>query len=59
MERRRRAFAHDRDHQPCRVRNFFHELSEMVAMGPPRLAQIGALAQNYGLEFGEPPMSRF
>ena len=32
--------------------------------GPPDLAQMAALAQNYGLEFGEPPwladiMSRY
>jgi hypothetical protein len=40
---------------PFRPRNFFHELSELLAGGPSDTTQIAALAQNYGLEFGEPP----
>jgi hypothetical protein len=49
---------------PAGFENFFHELSELVAAGPPEMAQMAALAQNYGLEFGEPPwladvMSRY
>ena len=49
---------------PAGFENFFYELSELVAAGPPDLAQMGALAENYGLEFGEPPwladiMSRY
>jgi hypothetical protein len=42
----------------------FYELPELVAAGPPDIAQMGALAENHGLEFGEPPwladiMSRY
>jgi uncharacterized cupin superfamily protein len=49
---------------PAGFENFFYELSELVAAGPPDLAQMAALAQNYGLEFGDPPwladiMSRY
>ena len=58
-----RACAHDRDHQPCRVRKLLR-LPELVAAGPPDIAQMGALAENHGLELGEPPwladiMSRY
>jgi hypothetical protein len=35
---------------PFRPRNFFHELSELLAGGPSDTTQIVALAQNYGLE---------
>ncbi len=31
---------------PAGFENFFYELSELVAAGPPDLAQMGALAQN-------------
>jgi mannose-6-phosphate isomerase-like protein (cupin superfamily) len=49
---------------PAGFENFFHELSEMLGAGPPDMAQISALAENYGLELGEPPwlsdiMSRY
>jgi mannose-6-phosphate isomerase-like protein (cupin superfamily) len=49
---------------PAGFENFFYELSELGVAGPPDLAQMAALAQNYGLEFGEPPwladiMSRY
>ena len=42
----------------------FENFSELVAAGPPDIAQMGALAENHGLEFGEPPwladiMSRY
>jgi hypothetical protein len=40
---------------PSGLENFFHELSELLAGGPSDTTQIAALAQNYGLEFGEPP----
>jgi mannose-6-phosphate isomerase-like protein (cupin superfamily) len=37
-----------------------NELSELVAVRPPPAGpKLGLCAQNYGLEFGEPPMSRF
>ncbi len=38
---------------PAGFENFFHELSELVAGGPPDPTQLAALAQNYGLEFGD------
>jgi mannose-6-phosphate isomerase-like protein (cupin superfamily) len=49
---------------PAGFENFFHELSEMLGAGQPDMAQISALAENYGLELGEPPwlsdiMSRY
>jgi quercetin dioxygenase-like cupin family protein len=39
---------------PAGFENFFRELSDLLASGPPDLAAIGALAQPYGLEFGQP-----
>jgi quercetin dioxygenase-like cupin family protein len=38
---------------PAGFENFFREVSDLVAAGPPDLAAIGALAQPYGLEFGQ------
>ena len=40
---------------PCWTRNFFWEVSELVrAAAPPDLTQIVALAETYGVQFGEP-----
>jgi quercetin dioxygenase-like cupin family protein len=39
---------------PSGFENFFHELSELLTAGPPELAEIGGLAEHYGLQFGEP-----
>jgi len=40
---------------PAGFENFFAELSELMAGGPPAPQDVGALAERYGLEFGEPP----
>ena len=41
---------------PAGFENFFYDLSEVLSGGgPPDLEQIAALADTYGLEFGEPP----
>lgn len=39
---------------PAGFENFFRELSELVAAGPPEPGQIPALAETYGLQFGQP-----
>jgi mannose-6-phosphate isomerase-like protein (cupin superfamily) len=40
---------------PAGFENFFKEVSELLTSGSPDIAEIGALAANYGLQFGEPP----
>ena len=40
---------------PAGFEKFFHELSEMVGAGRPEPGQVSALAERYGLQFGEPP----
>ena len=40
---------------PAGFEHFFRELADLVAAGPPPFDQIGALAANYGLEFGDAP----
>lgn len=39
---------------PAGFEHFFRELAEAIAAEPPRLADIGALADKYGLQFGQP-----
>jgi quercetin dioxygenase-like cupin family protein len=39
---------------PAGFENFFRELSELLATGPPEPEQVPALAARYGLQFGEP-----
>jgi quercetin dioxygenase-like cupin family protein len=39
---------------PAGFENFFRELADMVADGPPQFATIMALADRYGLQFGQP-----
>jgi mannose-6-phosphate isomerase-like protein (cupin superfamily) len=39
---------------PAGFENFFWELSELLMGGPPDQTQIAALAETYGLQFGEP-----
>lgn len=39
---------------PAGFEHFFHEVSEIVAAGPPFPPEADGLAQPYGLEFGEP-----
>lgn len=39
---------------PAGFENFFREVSEMIAAGAPDPAAAMALAQRYGLRFGEP-----
>jgi len=39
---------------PAGFEHFFRELAEAMAAGPPRPEDIGALADKYGLQFGEP-----
>lgn len=39
---------------PAGFENFFRELSELLAAGPPAEGAIPALADRYGLQFGEP-----
>jgi hypothetical protein len=40
---------------PAGLENFFWELSELVGAGaPPDLTQLAALAETYGVQFGEP-----
>src|SRR3954471_16306287 len=38
---------------PAGFEHFFRELTDLTASGPPDMAAIGALAQAYGLQFGE------
>ena len=37
-----------------RLRNFFHELAEMIESDGQDLVESSALAGTYGLEFGQP-----
>ncbi|MDQ3505422.1 MAG: cupin domain-containing protein [Actinomycetota bacterium] len=39
---------------PAGFEHFFRELSDLVAGGRPPLEQIAALAEQYGLQFGQP-----
>jgi quercetin dioxygenase-like cupin family protein len=39
---------------PAGFEHFFHELSELVADGPPATDSLMALADRYGLQFGQP-----
>jgi len=39
---------------PAGFEDFFRELSDLLAAGPPEGAQLPALAERYGLQFGEP-----
>ena len=39
---------------PAGFEDFFRELAEMTASGPPQFADISALADRYGLQFGQP-----
>jgi quercetin dioxygenase-like cupin family protein len=39
---------------PAGFEHFFREAVELVAAGPPDLEQGAALAERYGLQFGEP-----
>jgi quercetin dioxygenase-like cupin family protein len=39
---------------PAGFENFFKELSELLASGPPREGEVPALAGKYGLQFGQP-----
>lgn len=39
---------------PAGFENFFRELSELLAAGPPEPGQIPTLAETYGLQFGKP-----
>ncbi|HEY7144632.1 MAG TPA: cupin domain-containing protein [Streptosporangiaceae bacterium] len=39
---------------PAGFENFFRELADIVAAGPPPPADIAALAARYGLQFGHP-----
>ena len=39
---------------PAGFENFFRELSELFAAGPPESEQVPTLAARYGLQFGEP-----
>lgn len=39
---------------PAGFEHFFRELAELIAADPPDFAQIPALAERYGLQFGEP-----
>lgn len=39
---------------PAGFENFFKELSEILAAGPPGISQVPDLAEKYGLEFGTP-----
>jgi quercetin dioxygenase-like cupin family protein len=39
---------------PAGFENFFRELSDLLAAGPPEEGAIPTLADRYGLQFGEP-----
>lgn len=39
---------------PAGFEKFFRELSELVGAGPPEPGQVPALAETYGLQFGQP-----
>ena len=40
---------------PAGFEHFFREVTDLTAAGPPDMAAIGALAETYGLQFGEAP----
>ena len=40
--------------RPAGFEDFFRELSDLLASGPPEPGQIPALAERYGLQFGQP-----
>jgi quercetin dioxygenase-like cupin family protein len=39
---------------PAGFEGFFHDLSELIASGPPEPGSVAAVAERYGLIFGEP-----
>jgi len=39
---------------PAGFENFFREMADMVASGPPQFPDVTALAEKYGLRFGRP-----
>jgi quercetin dioxygenase-like cupin family protein len=39
---------------PAGFEHFFRELADMVAGGPPQFPDVTALADKYGLQFGQP-----
>ena len=55
VERRQRAGPDDRGHQPGRIRALLPGVDRPHRGRSTRLAAIGALAEAYGLQFGEAP----
>ena len=39
---------------PAGFENFFREMTDLTAAGPPQLSDLMALAHRYGLQFGQP-----
>jgi len=39
---------------PAGFEHFFRELADLTAAGPPQLPDLIALADRYGLQFGQP-----
>ena len=39
---------------PAGFEHFFREMADLTAAGPPQLPEIIALADRYGLQFGQP-----
>ena len=39
---------------PAGFENFFREMTDLTAAGPPQLSDLMALADRYGLQFGQP-----
>ena len=39
---------------PAGFEHFFREMADLAAAGPPQLPEIMALADRYGLQFGQP-----
>jgi hypothetical protein len=39
---------------PAGLENFFRELAALISAGPPQAGQVPALADRYGLQFGQP-----
>ena len=39
---------------PTGFENFFRELADLTAAGPPQFPAINTLAERYGLHFGQP-----
>jgi len=39
---------------PAGFEHFFRELADLIEAGPPAFADISALADDYGLQFGQP-----